>query len=173
MFIEKITNALAIVVIFTVAATVYGILHDQVTVRICLEYFTVFHPPIFGNQSPTMLAVLWGITATWWIGAFLGCLMAFAACAGQAPMKQARSLILPVLKLLMLMAICAILAGSVGYVLVDSKTTTLSDQYAHLLPPEMYARFAADAWAHNASYLAGLFGGCVIIINSWKSRRSQ
>ena len=33
--------------ICVMAAVVYGIVHDQFTPRICLEYFTIFHPPIF------------------------------------------------------------------------------------------------------------------------------
>jgi hypothetical protein len=42
------------------AAILYGILHDQVTARVCLEYFTVFHPPVFDTTSPTLLALGWG-----------------------------------------------------------------------------------------------------------------
>ena len=48
------------------AAIGYGIAHDQVTARVCIEYFTIGHPPIFGTQSPTLLAIGWGI------GAFAG-----------------------------------------------------------------------------------------------------
>jgi hypothetical protein len=46
------------------AAVLYGIVHDQFTARICLEYFTVFHPPVFQTQSPTLLGFEWGVIAT-------------------------------------------------------------------------------------------------------------
>ena len=33
--------------LFCIAAAIcYGIVHDQITVRICVEYFSVFHPTI-------------------------------------------------------------------------------------------------------------------------------
>jgi hypothetical protein len=38
----------AIVLLCVLAAVVYGVLHDQVTARICVEYFTIGHLPIFG-----------------------------------------------------------------------------------------------------------------------------
>jgi hypothetical protein len=34
-----------IVLVCIFASIVYGIAHDQVTARICVQYFTVFHPP--------------------------------------------------------------------------------------------------------------------------------
>jgi phosphotransferase system glucose/maltose/N-acetylglucosamine-specific IIC component len=76
--LNRILVALQIVCLSTWAAIVYGILHDQVTVRVCLEYFTVGHVPIFGDQPPTILAILWGTTASWWMGAFLGIFLALA-----------------------------------------------------------------------------------------------
>jgi hypothetical protein len=48
---------LKIVALCIVAAVVYGIVHDQVTARICLEYFTEFHPPVFLTSSPTLLGL--------------------------------------------------------------------------------------------------------------------
>ena len=44
---------------------IYGIIHDQITARLCVEYFTVFHPPVFATQNPTLLGLGWGIIATW------------------------------------------------------------------------------------------------------------
>jgi hypothetical protein len=42
------------------AAVLYGVLHDQITARVCLEYFTVFHPPVFATQSPTRWQIALG-----------------------------------------------------------------------------------------------------------------
>jgi hypothetical protein len=53
------------------AAIVYGILHDQVTARDCVEYFTIGHPPIFHTDDPTLFAFGWGVIATWWMGTIL------------------------------------------------------------------------------------------------------
>jgi len=61
-----------IILLCLAAALVYRILHDQITARVCVEYFTVFHPPIFATHSPTLLALGWGVIATWWVGLLLG-----------------------------------------------------------------------------------------------------
>lgn len=59
---------LKIVALCISASVLYGIVHDQITARICVEYFTVFHPPVFATTSPTLLGFGWGVIATWWAG---------------------------------------------------------------------------------------------------------
>jgi hypothetical protein len=56
-------QTLAIVAICIGSAVVYGILHDLVTARVCVEYFTIGQVPFFGT-SPTILGLGWGIVAT-------------------------------------------------------------------------------------------------------------
>ena len=58
-----------IVLLSVLAAVGYGIAHDSVTAHVCVEYFSVAHPPIFGGtHSPILLALGWGVIATWWVG---------------------------------------------------------------------------------------------------------
>ena len=74
-----------------VAATVlYGVLHDQVTARVCLEYFTEFHPPLVDSRSPAVVALAWGVAATWWVGVILGLGLACAARVGPWPRREPR-----------------------------------------------------------------------------------
>ena len=43
-----------------VAGIAYGILHDQVTAHLCVEYFTIAHPPLFPRaMAPFWLAICW------------------------------------------------------------------------------------------------------------------
>lgn len=42
---------LKIILLCLVSAVGYGILHDQVTARICVEYFTIGHPMLFPTTS--------------------------------------------------------------------------------------------------------------------------
>ena len=65
-------ESLKIIALCIFSAVLYGILHDQVTARVCVEYFTIGHPPVFATESPTLLAIGWGIIATWWGRAVLG-----------------------------------------------------------------------------------------------------
>jgi len=57
-------QSLAIVLLCIGSAVMYGVLHDQVTARICVEYFTIGHPPVFPTDDPTLLGIGWGIIAT-------------------------------------------------------------------------------------------------------------
>jgi len=70
-----------IVVLSLLGAIAYGILHDQVAVRVCVEYFTIGHPPIFRTESPTLLALGWGTLEAGLVGLPLGIVLALAARA--------------------------------------------------------------------------------------------
>src|SRR5580658_2275818 len=97
-------EAVKIALTCVTAAVLYGIVHDQFTARICIEYFTLFHPPIFHTQSPTLLGIGWGVVATWWVGAFFSVPMILAARAGSRPPLGASELLPPIASLLVFMA---------------------------------------------------------------------
>jgi len=161
-------QGLKIVGICTLAAIAYGIIHDQITARICVEYFTVFHPPILGDtQSPTLLAFGWGVIATWWVGVLLGVPLAVAARVGSRPRLTVSDLLPMIRTLLIVMAVCAFVAGVVGYF-----WGVMPSSMATLLPPERYRRFLVDWWAHNASYASGFIGGIVLWITAYRKRLS-
>jgi hypothetical protein len=164
-------RSLAIVLLCVVAAVGYGIVHDQVTARVCVEYFTVGHPPVFGTDDPTKLGIGWGIIATWWVGLLLGIPLAIAARAGSRRKRSIGSLVKPVGRLLVVMAACASLAGALGWALARMGVVFLAGPSAERLPDQRHARFLADLWAHSASYGVGFAGGGVVIILVWRSRR--
>ncbi|PZR60105.1 MAG: hypothetical protein DI537_53130, partial [Stutzerimonas stutzeri] len=100
-------QSIRIILFATAAAILYGILHDQVTAHLCVEYFTIAHPPVFPTTSPFLLAVGWGVIATWWVGLPLGVLLAAAARLGRHNRLTVAQLKRPIL---MLMAVSAIAA---------------------------------------------------------------
>lgn len=67
------------------AAVVYGVVHDQITVRISPEYLMDWHPEIVPSQDPTVVALAWGVVATWWFGLILGAVLSAAATLGKRP----------------------------------------------------------------------------------------
>jgi hypothetical protein len=152
------------------AAIVYGILHDQVTAHICVEYFSVAHPTILPLSSPTLLALQWGILATWWVGAGLGILLAFAARSGSRPALSAGDLFRPLIVLLSCMAISALLAGAAGFLLARAGIISLSGWLATAIPAAKHARFMADWWAHSASYGIGFLGGLAVCVRVYRMR---
>lgn len=46
-----------------------GIALDLVTAHIWVDYFTLHHPKVINSQSPIVMALYWGIAASWWFGA--------------------------------------------------------------------------------------------------------
>ena len=166
-------ESLKIILACIVAAIGYGVIHDQFTARICIEYFTVFHPPVFVSQSPTLLAIGWGIIATWWVGAVLGLFLAIAARAGARPKLPAKALIHSIGTLLFVMAACAGSFGIAGFVLTQHGIVSAPESVAYLLSPPARPRFMADWWAHSASYVSGFLGGVVLCILSYRRRRRK
>lgn len=163
-------RALAIIGLCVGSAVIYGILHDQITARICVEYFTIGHAPVFGTDDPTWLGIGWGIIATWWVGLLLGIPLAFAARAGKRPQRSAASLVTPIAILLAAMGLCAFVAGLVGYSLSSRGAVFLTGWLASAVPPEKHILFITDAWAHSASYGVGFVGGIILIASVWRSR---
>jgi hypothetical protein len=164
-------HALGIVLMCVVAAVCYGVVHDQVTARVCVEYFTVGHPPVFGTDDPTLLGIGWGIIATWWVGLLLGVPLAIFARVGSRPKRSFGSLVRPIAGLLGVMAVFALAAGVMGWFLARSGAVFLVGPIARALPADRHVPFLADLWAHSASYLVGLVGGIVVMIRVWRSRR--
>ncbi|MEX0642029.1 MAG: hypothetical protein WD468_04975 [Pirellulales bacterium] len=166
-------QAIAIVVLSVALAVFYGIVHDQITARICIEYFTVGHPQILSvpTDSPTVLGFVWGVVATWWIGAGLGLPLAAAARLGTRPKVTVAQLIRPLAVVVIVAGICASVAGPIGFALARSSWITLRGPMAELVPPPHQAAFVADLFAHNASYLAGAIGGIALVVRTWRSRK--
>jgi hypothetical protein len=163
-------QSIGILLMCVLAAVAYGIAHDLITARVCVEYFTVGHPPVFDTDDPTLLGIGWGVIATWWVGLLVGVPLALVARAGSRPKRPVGSLIRPLVWLLAVMAVCALAAGMLGWFLARSGTVLLVGPIARALPTERHVPFLADLWAHVASYLVGLVGGIIIMVFVWRSR---
>lgn len=170
---STVAAAARIVVLAVAAAIVYGVLHDLATTRVCIEYFTIGHPPVFATEDPTLLALGWGVIATWWVGLLLGLPLAFAALRGPRPRRTAGSLLRPLVILLVAMAALALVTGITGCLLARGGVVVLLEPMASRLPAERHVPFLACLWAHSASYLGGFVGGIVLIRRVWQSRRRE
>lgn len=162
---------MGIVLLCVVAAVSYGVVHDQITARVCVDYFTIGHPPVFATTDPTLLGIGWGIIATWWVGFLIGVPLAAAARIGIEPKRAARTFIPPLLRLQMVAAFVAVLAGVCGWGLAHAEIIVLKGSLADRFPVEHHVAFLAAAWAHSASYLVGFVGGMHLIVSVLRSRR--
>ena len=161
---------LRIIALALASAVAYGILHDQVTARICVEYFTIGHPPVFPTESPTLLALGWGVIATWWVGLPLGILLSAAARVGGNPKLTSSDLRRPVGILLLGMGACAAVSGAIGATLAAVGQVWLTPPMSELIPLDRQTAFLTDLWMHSASYAAGMLGGLALAAWTWRRR---
>lgn len=129
---RNIGAAIHIVLLSVGAAVVYGVLHDQVTAHVCIEYVTLGHVNFFNLGSPTLVALEWGFIATWWAGLALGVPVALVARIGKGrPAISAIELLRPTLVLLGVIGLIALASGMTGYVLARVGACTLSNRWPH------------------------------------------
>jgi hypothetical protein len=121
-------------------------------------------------MSPTLLAIGWGIIATWWFALPLGFALACAARLGARPKRSARKLVRPLLTLLCAMASLALVSGIAGYLLTRNQLVSLNPFVGEYIEPSKQAAFVADWWAHTASYFGGFIGAMVLCVWVWRSR---
>jgi len=131
-------QAFGIVVFAVLACIAYGVTHDQMTARICVEYFTIGHAPVFSTEDPTLLGIGWGIRATRWVGMFLGIPLAAAARIGSRPKRSAVSLIRPMLLHIGCTAAFAAVAGGVTFIAATNGWIRLLPEMAERLPRDKH-----------------------------------
>ena len=81
---KKIGLLILIVIISIILASIYGILHNQISYSISSEYFTKFKFQQFdfyfmGENQPRQTASLVGALSTWWFGLILGLIIGIVA----------------------------------------------------------------------------------------------
>ena len=69
----------------TMLSIIYGIGHDFVTANVAVEYFTVYHKFMVASDSPVVMALIWGIVNTYWLGTIAGILLVLANSLGKWP----------------------------------------------------------------------------------------
>ena len=166
-------QSLLIVVLCVAAAVAYGVVHDQITVRVCVEYFSRTQPHLIDSESPTLLAFAWGVVATWWVGLGLGILIALAARIGTWPTVDSRDIVKPVLLLLATMGTLATLAGFSGFHLSHDGLISLPPGVEGVLPIETHHRWMGVLYAHNASHDVGFIGGLTLAVLTIMTRRRR
>ena len=173
------------------AACLYGIAHDQFTARVCPEYFTEgFHRKmvekwpdswlkrtLLTTKSPTKLGVLWGVLASWKMGALCSVPLILASRVGSWPKLGMKDLAAPAALALGVMGLYSLKEGRRGYELAGKNEIDIwflsawrpeesdRDHYedkrnyykriAGDTPDEQLDHYIADVYAHRAAYTSG------------------
>jgi len=156
-------------------ASIYGILHDQVTYSISPEYFTKmkFHQfdyANFGWPRRVFVAEV-GVLATWWVGFVAGWFMARilvpAIGAGTRLIMRGMAVMFAV----------AFAGSATGFLLglrrVHDPNMDNWIAYHAALGIDDLKGFVEVAYIHNASYIGGLCGLLVALIYLWRSAKAK
>jgi hypothetical protein len=148
----------------------YGVVHDQITAYLCIEYFSVAHPPIFPVSSPALLALCWGVVSTSGVGLLFGMLLAKSACDGDAPQIAVSKLGKQIASLLGIMSACAAISGFGAYFMDARRLIPFSAAWVESIPADICERFLAVWATHMASYVVGFSGAGLIVWRAWNQR---
>ncbi len=154
-------------------AIAFGIFHDLFTANICVEYFTIGHKKVIESENPFVLALVWGVLATWWVGVMLGVFIIVHNVIGKSPSLPFELIRKWVFRLLIIMVCCSTLAGIIGFILASTGVIYMIPRFADQVPEEKHVAYLSVGWAHISSYLVGLLGGIVICVKVWLRRSDQ
>lgn len=163
----KAREGLRIILMCIGLSIAYGIPHDQISVRICPEYLTEWHEKLVNTDNPTLVALAFGVAATWWVGAALGILMAMAAQLGPFPVVSSRRVLWVVVGVLVMTALSAAIGG---FWATGHPTGHIPVSFAAEVPADLQHRFGICYWMHTCSYLGGAVFGFLATAGVWIHR---
>lgn len=162
-----------------VAAGLYGIINDQITVTISPEYFSVFKHQQFLSALEVLhvqaaplrvQASVVGALSTFWFGVILGCVMGAAGICGSRPVlpdKLYRKAVVAIMAFTLLMAA---LYGAIGWQIAPYfGVNSLPWPFLKGIS-DARAAFAVGVW-HTGAYNAGVAG--VLLGALWELARRK
>ena len=156
---KKIGILILIVIISIILASIYGILHNQISYSISPEYFTKFKFRQFefyfmGENQPRQTASLIGVLSTWWFGLLLGLIIGIVGMFQRNSKIMWKSAIGAIFRTLGI----AIGIGIVGILVGKFLITNLNANWN--LPADLTDQksFLTAGTMHNFSYLGGIIG---------------
>ena len=162
----KITESFYVTAASTIFAIIYGVLYDQITTRICLEYYmTGNHPRLINSDSPTLHGLIWGVITTWWVGLGLGIPTALVSQFGSWPSVSAQELFPALLFQFFIIPASSFLIGSSAYLYMrySGFAPQLNVMGSHLLQsPAVRQKWLTVGIANSAGYLVGLVNSIII-----------
>jgi hypothetical protein len=144
-----------------IAVVGYAILQDQVSARLCPEYFTVLHPPIPNLADPTLLGVCWGFLGGWWGGIVLGYAAGLICTLGPRPPLAPRDFVKP---LTVCMGAVGTITGLCGYSVwrhAEMLEVSLTGMDGLIAPERQRAALVVASY-HFVAYAAATLGGLVV-----------
>ncbi|MDR6921974.1 MULTISPECIES: hypothetical protein [Chryseobacterium] len=168
---KQFINFILIIIISTLSAGVYGIVHDQITYTISSEYYTLLKFQQFGfenlNLNVRIKVGIIGFLATWWVGLFLGIVYAFISL-----FLDAEKVLKVTIKSILINICITFISGILGYgfsVLFLSPENT--DWYIPTGTKNIRS-FINVGSIHNFGYIGGIIGLAAGLLYQIKKARN-
>ena len=149
----------------------YAMLQDQVSARLCPEYFTVFHNPLPGLTNPTLVGIVWGFVGSCWGGAIMGYAVGLAGTLGPRQSLTVRQLVIPMLLLTGAIAVVTVITGLTAYrhaVMFDIRLDPVIDPD---VPFQRHHELFTVACYHLAAYVTAVVGTVILCIAVARCRK--
>ena len=170
-------------ILATLAAALYGVVNDQITVSLSPEYFSVFKRHEFWwllaswnltDASTRLQAVAVGIAATWWFGLLLGLILSIAGVVGKEPPLGTTEFLRLVGLTMLVTAFCSAIFGAAAYLLAPAIRPDASNWPFLDGIRDVRAAFGVGWW-HNGAYLGALLGTIVACYQAkrWRAGASH
>jgi hypothetical protein len=156
-----------------IAVVTYGILQDQVSARLCPEYFTALHKPIPDLKDPTLLGVAWGFLGSWWGGVLTGYCAGLFATLGKRPKLSPREIILPLAAIMLGVATIVAITGFSVWRHSEMFGVKLEPGLSSMVPPEHHQPLLIVACYHFVAYAASIAGGITLCVWIWRERNKR
>ena len=187
---NKPTAIIFVLIIASLLAGVYGVLHDQVTYTVSNEYYSKFKfiqfgltdwgmgenigtldSPEIALRSPRLGAAVVGFLATWWVGLIIGIVLGAIGLIH----KDGKTLFRVSMIAALITIGIALIVGIAG--LVYGKVVLANNPPNWILPENVIDRasFIAVGSMHNFSYLGGGIGmiiGAIYSIRIWAKNKT-
>jgi hypothetical protein len=148
-----------------VAATCcLGLAIDLVTANVAVEYFTIHHPKVVDSESPWVMALIWGVGASWWFGLIAGCLVWFANTRRAMPLTRKRIFRMIVKALIVTWVLMMLILVSVYFFAGFIPESSRKPNFEH------DRRLMAVALAHLNEYAIGGIACLVLMYRVWRLR---
>jgi hypothetical protein len=157
-YFKKLGIFILILMIAPIIASVYGVIHDQVTYTISPEYYTKFKFGQFGLETYWFGGIrntvaITGIMATWWVGLMIGFVQGLVGMIHKTPGQMLNR----VFKAFLLTILITFITGCFGYLFaVLSSPGNPSWWFPDNL--EDKEAFITVGYIHNSGYMGGLLG---------------
>ncbi len=145
-----------------VAIVVFAMLMDQISARLCPEYFTVLHRPIPGVTNPTLLGVCWGFLGGWWGGIVLGYTAGLCATLGPRPQLAPRELLRPMALLVLAVAVVTALTGFTVWRHAEMLGVQLDQFHTDIVPVARHRALLVVACYHLVAYVSSALASVVL-----------